>query len=108
RVFLSHHTVTPQINPLSLHDALPIFDNTAQYTWFLEIARTFLGFKGERVGEADCDALCDAADRFMTQSDWEQQVLTRTNVEKILDRKSTRLNSSHQIISYAVFCLQQK
>src|SRR5258708_24870817 len=24
------------------------------------------------------------------------------------DRKSTRLNSSHQIISYAVFCLQQK
>src|SRR5207244_6628612 len=24
------------------------------------------------------------------------------------DRKSTRLNSSHQIISYAVFCLQKK
>src|SRR6476660_10205620 len=24
------------------------------------------------------------------------------------DRKSTRLNSSHQIISYAVFCLKQK
>src|SRR5258708_18834075 len=27
---------------------------------------------------------------------------------KNLDRKSTRLNSSHQIISYAVFCLQKK
>src|SRR5258708_27573868 len=27
---------------------------------------------------------------------------------KILDRKSTRLNSSHQIISYAVFCLKKK
>src|SRR5262249_31079855 len=25
------------------------FDNTAQYSWFLEIARTFLGFRGERV-----------------------------------------------------------
>src|SRR5258708_26919010 len=25
-----------------------------------------------------------------------------------IDRKSTRLNSSHQIISYAVFCLQKK
>src|SRR5947208_10009047 len=25
-----------------------------------------------------------------------------------LDRKSTRLNSSHQIISYAVFCLKKK
>src|SRR5438552_12960158 len=28
--------------------------------------------------------------------------------EYILDRKSTRLNSSHQIISYAVFCLKKK
>src|SRR5258708_26698780 len=27
---------------------------------------------------------------------------------KIEDRKSTRLNSSHQIISYAVFCLKKK
>src|SRR5258708_23670242 len=27
---------------------------------------------------------------------------------KALDRKSTRLNSSHQIISYAVFCLKKK
>src|SRR5258708_10143796 len=27
---------------------------------------------------------------------------------KPLDRKSTRLNSSHQIISYAVFCLKKK
>src|SRR5688500_20092487 len=26
----------------------------------------------------------------------------------LLDRKSTRLNSSHLIISYAVFCLKQK
>src|SRR5207244_10407017 len=28
--------------------------------------------------------------------------------EHSLDRKSTRLNSSHQIISYAVFCLKKK
>src|SRR5258708_24889490 len=27
---------------------------------------------------------------------------------QMLDRKSTRLNSSHQIISYAVFCLKKK
>src|SRR5947208_11195584 len=27
---------------------------------------------------------------------------------RTLDRKSTRLNSSHQIISYAVFCLKKK
>src|SRR5258708_18612359 len=28
--------------------------------------------------------------------------------QSFLDRKSTRLNSSHQIISYAVFCLKKK
>src|SRR5256885_7485560 len=32
----------------------------------------------------------------------------RTNIEKLLDRKSTRLNSSHLVISYAVFCLKKK
>src|SRR5258708_32077098 len=30
------------------------------------------------------------------------------DTELRLDRKSTRLNSSHQIISYAVFCLKKK
>src|SRR5256885_13033469 len=29
-------------------------------------------------------------------------------LEKRLDRKSTRLNSSHLVISYAVFCLKQQ
>src|SRR5258708_24674880 len=32
--------------------------------------------------------------------------LMRGDIDK--DRKSTRLNSSHQIISYAVFCLKKK
>src|SRR5436190_4139294 len=30
------------------------------------------------------------------------------NRENVLDRKSTRLNSSHTVISYAVFCLKKK
>src|SRR5258708_26521147 len=30
------------------------------------------------------------------------------SVLSLIDRKSTRLNSSHQIISYAVFCLKKK
>src|SRR5258708_11644834 len=32
----------------------------------------------------------------------------RASSHAIEDRKSTRLNSSHQIISYAVFCLKKK
>src|SRR5207244_4697075 len=33
-----------------------------------------------------------------------EQVINRKDNSKMIDRKSTRLNSSHQIISYAVFC----
>src|SRR5258708_11297352 len=33
---------------------------------------------------------------------------TLKTIPEGLDRKSTRLNSSHQIISYAVFCLKKK
>src|SRR5437660_950777 len=59
------------------------FDNTAQYTWFLEIARAFLDFQGQRLGLADCTWLCDTAERLMAQRDWTEQVLRRSNVEKI-------------------------
>src|SRR5258708_34123457 len=37
-----------------------------------------------------------------------QRLEERGQVEVPEDRKSTRLNSSHQIISYAVFCLKKK
>jgi len=59
------------------------FDNTAQYSWFVQIARIFLGFQGDRVTAADCDWLCDAADRAFAQPDWETQVLRKSNVEKV-------------------------
>src|SRR5256885_5200659 len=35
-------------------------------------------------------------------------VATASGMSAILDRKSTRLNSSHLVISYAVFCLKKK
>src|SRR2546430_10377889 len=38
----------------------------------------------------------------------EQQGLQRSAEEVLADRKSTRLNSSHSQISYAVFCLKKK
>src|SRR5437870_9071799 len=37
---------------------------------------------------------------------WDPKLNTR--VSTVLDRKSTRLNSSHVAISYAVFCLKKK
>jgi glucuronate isomerase len=73
----------PRERDRALLGHLDRIDNTVQYQWFLEICRTFLDFKGERISADDCDPLCDAADRLMKQSDWEAQVLARTNVEKI-------------------------
>src|SRR5438552_14858674 len=45
--------------------------------------------------------------------EWPARILCSTgnsplHFAELLDRKSTRLNSSHQIISYAVFCLKKK
>src|SRR5438034_7825725 len=46
-----------------------------------------------------------AVPRFFRQGD---EVTVSTIVHNYLDRKSTRLNSSHTVISYAVFCLKKK
>jgi glucuronate isomerase len=59
------------------------FDNTAQYGWFLDIARTFLGFTGDRITAGDADALYDAAAKTFAQPDWEEQVFKKTNLEAI-------------------------
>jgi glucuronate isomerase len=59
------------------------FDNTVQYGWFLEIARTFLGFTGDRLSVADADPLWDAAERVFARPDWETEVMRRSNLEKV-------------------------
>jgi glucuronate isomerase len=59
------------------------YDNTAQYGWFLDIARTFLGFTGNRVAAADADRLFDAAEKTFGQKDWEKQVREKTKLERI-------------------------
>src|SRR5690625_6414318 len=45
-------------------------------------------------------------DKGMTQAQADE--LIRIDEDENLDRKSTRLNSSHVAISYAVFCLKKK
>jgi glucuronate isomerase len=75
--------VTPRERVRAILGHMDRFDNTAQYGWFLEIARTFLGYDGDRLAAADCDRLCDAADRLMARPDWEDEVLRRSNLEKV-------------------------
>src|SRR5258708_24235279 len=43
-----------------------------------------------------------------TDGEWDWESIPSDRSDEWLDRKSTRLNSSHQIISYAVFCLKKK
>src|SRR5947207_11762924 len=49
---------------------------------------------------------------FRSRADWRPRVPsqrpTRRSHTSVRDRKSTRLNSSHTVISYAVFCLKKK
>src|SRR2546430_9488784 len=40
--------------------------------------------------------------------EWRQRIYNQKFCAYLLDRKSTRLNSSHSQISYAVFCLKKK
>src|SRR5258705_10030266 len=56
-----------------------------------------------------CSSVASRARRSRTRiSSEEIRVLLRLALEATLDRKSTRLNSSHLGISYAVFCLKKK
>src|SRR2546430_7598354 len=80
--FFFNDTATTEIYTLSLHDALPIYQlhscSGVQPRWRPHHSR----FRVEHVR---------AQRRHLLQ-----------------DRKSTRLNSSHSQISYAVFCLKKK
>src|SRR3712207_8619779 len=83
-IFFFNDTATTEIYTLSLHDALPICAG---------------GHPGQ-VGEV-------AADRGGQQVE-DQHGRADEEHEHGQDRKSTRLNSSHANISYAVFCLKKK
>src|SRR5260221_11541133 len=80
--FFFNDTATTEIYTLSLHDALPIC------TFRLDASG---GHRRRAVLQATV---------FLTS--------TSRQTGSDTDRKSTRLNSSHTVISYAVFCLKKK
>src|SRR5258708_30007120 len=90
--FFFNDTATTEIYTLSLHDALPISPFS------------LIAFDAARsVYDAPVIALFVAIASLTTLI-----VVHRLSERHDQDRKSTRLNSSHQIISYAVFCLKKK
>src|SRR5689334_25184254 len=84
--FFFNDTATTEIYTLSLHDALPIFSRDVEVG----------GLPTEQeVAHATADEVGLVA-------------LLAESLDDAEDRKSTRLNSSHSSISYAVFCLKKK
>src|SRR5205814_10502179 len=93
-----HHTATTHIYTLSLHDALPI----SQYLYVAEADLDRPGFEGAKyVFTPPPRGPDQAAVLWRALADDALQAVTSDH----RDRKSTRLNSSHLGISYAVFCL---
>src|SRR3712207_9032402 len=93
--FFFNDTATTEIYTLSLHDALPILVDPAA---------------GAGGFEALTETLCENAWGLLQEIEREGGILeslTRGALQA-RDRKSTRLNSSHANISYAVFCLKKK
>src|SRR2546426_3835806 len=85
--FFFNDTATTEIYPLSLHDALPIWPRMSSHS-----ATTRREFLETTTGLVIAFVLPWRADA----------------APGLADRKSTRLNSSHLVISYAVFCLKKK
>src|SRR2546430_7319682 len=85
--FFFNDTATTEIYTLSLHDALPIF---------------LLGSGEHLLNDNDMRALGYECAKYVA-GERATHVFLRKG-----DRKSTRLNSSHSQISYAVFCLKKK
>src|SRR3712207_7754107 len=90
--FFFNDTATTEIYTLSLHDALPIFHRDRERLVRLRRQRA----ERHRTGREPADDLLRRLD------------LVDRDRRAIGDRKSTRLNSSHANISYAVFCLKKK
>src|SRR3712207_9326737 len=93
--FFFNDTATTEIYTLSLHDALPIS---------VIDRKSFSKLSGVLDRVDDDPALSIAAGG--TADDSEGFFVRPTIIEG--DRKSTRLNSSHANISYAVLCLKKK
>src|SRR5437868_13080813 len=95
-------TATTEIYTLSLHDALPILQRIEQETGGLNADVGKLRVEKWKV---DSSTKHQASENI---GSIQRNVTAALPALIAADRKSTRLNSSHVSISYAVFCLKKK
>src|SRR5690606_41778427 len=102
-VIFVHPPASTNIYTLSLHDALPIYSNNeCPYSGALHQEKP-------KTTEDRGAALIGITNQRLKVNRQERTILGAFDaLPEIADRKSTRLNSSHVKISYAVFCLKKK
>src|SRR5699024_12377466 len=106
-IYLQKNATSPSdIHTLSLHDALPIWilDNNGERMIDSEAREVIADHFNQTVSTKQVTPLDDAD----TASPLGEENTEGGDEKKPQDRKSTRLNSSHVSISYAVFCLKKK
>src|SRR5205814_9521123 len=107
-LFISHHPTTTAPSTLSLHDALPISRLQAALVSAAKAVPTGkarpLARGGDHVLYGDVVSTLPLA----KAKNYTDDLLKKLPQSAGVDRKSTRLNSSHLGISYAVFCLKKK
>src|SRR5206468_11053975 len=106
-IFLFTYSTPPSIYTLSLHDALPI---CVRLRIEIDEEHAFSGLGQARSQVDGGRRLADAALLVRERVDraGHRRSVERGRAASARDRKSTRLNSSHDQISYAVFCLKKK
>src|SRR5206468_6674601 len=106
-ILLCPHSASTDIYTLSLHDALPICEVDADR--LLPALEWELLRRGTPARARVVDDDVHAAELLDSARDERVDLLLLGDVAaETEDRKSTRLNSSHDQISYAVFCLKKK
>src|SRR3712207_8477286 len=95
-------TATTEIYTLSLHDALPISHDDGDV-----FDRHHQHHRPEDEAQDAVDMLGIGGERMVAGEGFAKGV-DGAGADVAGDRKSTRLNSSHANISYAVFCLKKK
>ena len=67
----------------SLVKNLGPLENTAQYSWLIDICRTFFGFEHDRLTTDNWETLYQSSERTMASAQWPQQVLEKSNVSAV-------------------------
>ncbi|MGQ0636044.1 MAG: glucuronate isomerase [Planctomycetaceae bacterium] len=75
--------ISPREKVARLVPQLAAIENTIQYSWLIELCRTFFGLADDTISTTNWQELYDRALRTLAQPDWEEQVLAKSGLEAV-------------------------